>query len=113
MTKLFKCQKCEQLLDHLTGQIVTKINNTIHLDEQGTPHTTQASAYTPKEPMEYTRTECNHSSEDINDFIQEVNCDCEHDETYGEDHDDFEFDICCACGLIAYITCADGSEFDG
>ena len=112
MVKLFKCPNCDDIVDYVNKQTFTKINSKMHLDDRGDVHVVGSCIYPPDLQEVYMCPQCGYSSTSMSEFIKDINSECEHNETYGADHDEFEYTICYECGLITLIECGDGKDYE-
>lgn len=99
MTKLFKCPECGAFLHTLHGFIECTKHYNHNIDKDGAVIPVGESD-SQHGTITYECSECNHCSENQNDFIADIECDCEHLESGWTLYQEHDYDICQRCGLV-------------
>lgn len=100
MNTLLECPKCNKFLHTLVGFID---NCTVHHDynigEDGLIVKTSESIECNNE-IEFACNQCGYHTQNVNEFIKDIACNCEHHYSSVNEYDGLDIEVCQRCGLV-------------
>lgn len=100
MAASFKCPRCKVFLHTLAGFVD---NCTIHygynINDNGDIVKTSESIECNNE-IEFACNQCGYHTQNANEFIIDIECDCEHGNSTVEVYNGFDIEVCQRCGLV-------------
>lgn len=100
MTALLQCPKCEVFLHTLTGFVDNcTMQHGYNINEDGLIEQTSQSIECNNE-IEFACNQCGYHTQNANEFIKDIECDCEHFYTSVDEYDGVDIEVCQRCGMV-------------
>lgn len=100
MNKLLECPKCNVFLHTLTGFVDNcTMRHGYNINEDGLIEKTSQSIECNNN-LEFACNQCGYHTQNANEFIKDIECNCEHHYSSVDEYDGFDVEVCQRCGLV-------------